>query len=199
MRSVRHFFDGFHLATLCRRCQLTKPSIKTNCATHRLTSCFLILQTHREFTNGKEKAYIRYVMSNRDLRSPFTLPRGRNRCRTFSLLVLAVLLPANFSHSTVPIMSWRRPIAATATGAAITFGSTLLSVSLALEVEKAGHRCLYAVAPHKYANVEQAYGLTEEQLRRARNLEPPRLTAPTLLATSCAAADLHKENVLTFD
>jgi hypothetical protein len=54
-------------------------------------------------------------------------------------------------------------------GAAITAGSTLFSVALAIEIECLAHRTLYRIAPHKYARVDQAYGLTQEQLLAVRD------------------------------
>lgn len=57
-----------------------------------------------------------------------------------------------------------------ARGALATFGSTAIACGLACQVEKSAHQLLFRLAPHKYATVDQAYGLTEEQLRSARHL-----------------------------
>jgi len=56
-------------------------------------------------------------------------------------------------------------------GAAATLGSTVIGCILALPVEASAHRLLFRLAPHKYANVKQAYGLTEEQLQSVRHLK----------------------------
>ena len=53
-------------------------------------------------------------------------------------------------------------------GGLATFGSTAIACGLACQVEKAAHRLLYRWAPHKYASVDHAYGLTEEQLLAVR-------------------------------
>jgi hypothetical protein len=70
---------------------------------------------------------------------------------------------------------WRlllRPLQATAKGAAITLGSTVLSCGLAIQVEKHTNRLFFHMAPHWYANVDYAYGITEEQLLSVRHLQP---------------------------
>ena len=56
------------------------------------------------------------------------------------------------------------PTSLFARGAAITLGSTLLSCLLALQVEATAHRFLFWLRPQLYSNVDQAYGLTEQQL-----------------------------------
>lgn len=61
-----------------------------------------------------------------------------------------------------------RPAIHFAQGAAITLGSTAVSCALALQVEKSAHRLFFWAAPHWYAKVDQAYGLTEEDLQDAR-------------------------------
>jgi len=66
-------------------------------------------------------------------------------------------------------MFWR-PALSVASGAVVTVGSTFVACSLATEVEKSANRVLYWCAPEKYAYVEYAYGLTEDQLRKARLL-----------------------------
>ena len=65
-------------------------------------------------------------------------------------------------------MSWTRPAVSFAQGAAITLGSTAISCALALQVEKSAHRFFFWAAPHWYAKVDQAYGLTQEDLQYAR-------------------------------
>ena len=56
----------------------------------------------------------------------------------------------------------------TAKGAAITLSSTVVSCTLACYIEIAGHRAVYKYFPHKYANVDYAPGLTQEQLDAVR-------------------------------
>lgn len=65
-------------------------------------------------------------------------------------------------------MSWARPVLSFAQGAAITLGSTAISCTLALTVEQSAHRLFFWVAPHWYAHVDQAYGLTEDDLQYAK-------------------------------
>ena len=65
-------------------------------------------------------------------------------------------------------MTWTRPVASFAQGAAITLGSTAVSCALALQVEQSAHRFFFWCAPHWYARIDQAYGLTAEDLQYAR-------------------------------
>ena len=67
-------------------------------------------------------------------------------------------------------MSWTRPALSFASGAAITLGSTAVSCVLALQVERSAHCLFFWAAPHWYARVDQAYGLTEEDLQYARQV-----------------------------
>ena len=68
------------------------------------------------------------------------------------------------------IMSWTRPALSFAQGAAITLGSTAVSCALALQVEQSTHRLFFWMAPHWYARVDQAHGLTEDDLQYARQV-----------------------------
>jgi hypothetical protein len=61
-----------------------------------------------------------------------------------------------------------RAAAFTIRGAAITLGSTLVSCAAACYIERGAHRLVYHYFPHKYANVEWANGLTQEQLDAVR-------------------------------
>lgn len=63
---------------------------------------------------------------------------------------------------------WRRPLEATVKGATITLGSTVLSCALAIQVEKHTHRLFFHCAPHWYANVDYAYGISESELASVR-------------------------------
>jgi hypothetical protein len=65
---------------------------------------------------------------------------------------------------------WARPLLKTVQGATITLGSTIISCALALQVEKSANRVFFYAAPHKYATVDRAYGLTQEQLESVRHL-----------------------------
>ena len=60
-----------------------------------------------------------------------------------------------------------------ARGALATFGSTAIACGLACQVEKSAHQLLFRLAPQKYATVDEAYGLTEEQLWSVRHLRVP--------------------------
>ena len=62
----------------------------------------------------------------------------------------------------------KRAALTTSKGAAITLGSTVVSCLLACYIEAGAHRLVYRYFPHKYANVDQAYGLTQEQLDAVR-------------------------------
>ncbi|GAX26129.1 hypothetical protein FisN_18Hu245 [Fistulifera solaris] len=76
---------------------------------------------------------------------------------------------------------WQKAASVMANGAFCTFSSTIISCGLACEVEKCGHRLVYWYSPQKYATVEQAYGLTEEQLLAVRNHRP------SIMATSSSS------------
>jgi hypothetical protein len=52
----------------------------------------------------------------------------------------------------------------TAKGSAITLGSTVFACVVACYIEVGAHRLLYLCCPHKYAHVEYANGLSQEQL-----------------------------------
>lgn len=56
--------------------------------------------------------------------------------------------------------------AATSTvkGSAVTLGSTVFSCVVACYIEVGAHRLVYLLFPHKYAHVEYANGLSQEQL-----------------------------------
>lgn len=71
-------------------------------------------------------------------------------------------------------MSWTRPVVAFSRGAVITLGSTAVSCMLAIQVERSAHRLLFSVAPHLYASVDHAYGLSEEDLQYARQVAQQR-------------------------
>eukprot|EP00980_Cylindrotheca_fusiformis_P009843 scaffold2177_cov115-Cylindrotheca_fusiformis.AAC.8 len=59
--------------------------------------------------------------------------------------------------------------ATTVKGAGITLASTTASCYLACKIEVKAHQAVYHYFPEKYANVEHANGLTQEQLDAARN------------------------------
>ena len=65
---------------------------------------------------------------------------------------------------------WARPLLRTAQGATITFGSTIISCGLALQVESSANQLFFYLMPHKYATVDYAYGLTQDQLDSVRYL-----------------------------
>ena len=49
-------------------------------------------------------------------------------------------------------------------GAAVTFGSTMFSCVAACNIEKGANRMILKYYPHKFANVEAASGITQEEL-----------------------------------
>jgi len=101
---------------------------------------------------------------------------------------------------------WLRPLQATASGAAITLGSTVVSCAFALQVEKSANRLFFWMVPHKYANVERAYGLTQEQLDSVRHLRTTTdkstaetksettLTEPVFLSDVATSNKMEEEN-----
>jgi len=52
----------------------------------------------------------------------------------------------------------------TARGAAVTFGSTVFSCVVACNIEKGANRMIFKYYPHKFANVEAASGISQEEL-----------------------------------
>lgn len=78
----------------------------------------------------------------------------------------------------------------TARGAAVTFGSTMLSCMAACKIEEGANRLIYRYAPHKFADVEWANGLTEEQLLAVRVYR-------TSEATTTAESDHANEHDVT--
>ena len=49
-------------------------------------------------------------------------------------------------------------------GAAVTFGSTVFSCVAAVHIERGANRMIYKYYPHKFANVDEANGITQEEL-----------------------------------
>ena len=82
----------------------------------------------------------------------------------------------------------------TAKGAAITFSSTVFSCTLACYIEIGAHRLVYHYFPHKYANVEYANGLTQEQLEAVRihYVEPQ--VMPTTTAEKMPVEEVEKRS-----
>ena len=66
--------------------------------------------------------------------------------------------------------------------------STCVSCYLACQIEVGAHRLVYKFFPEKYANVNYANGLTQEQLDAARNVKV--MAAPFVVV---AAAVLRSE------
>jgi len=60
----------------------------------------------------------------------------------------------------------------TSKGAGVTLASTVASCYLACQIEARAHRFIYNHWPEKYASVELANGLTQEELDRAHQLKP---------------------------
>ena len=77
----------------------------------------------------------------------------------------------------------------TARGAAVTFGSTVFSCAAACSIEKGANRMIYKYYPHKFANVEAASGITQEELDFVHFMYGGRIAA--------AAADAEKSSLAT--
>lgn len=77
----------------------------------------------------------------------------------------------------------------TARGAAVTFGSTIFSCAAACSIEKGANRMIYKYYPHKFANVEAASGITQEELDFVHFMYGGRIAA--------AAADDKKSSLST--
>lgn len=90
---------------------------------------------------------------------------------------------------------WYKAASQMANGAFCTFSSTIVSCGLACEVEKCGHRLVYWWSPEKYASVEQAYGLTSEQLLAVRH-GGSNSHHDSILATSSSHATILPTSVL---
>jgi hypothetical protein len=70
-----------------------------------------------------------------------------------------------------PLSELLKTVAGTTLQAAgVGLASTTASCYLACQIEGSAHRLIYHYFPHKYANVEYANGLTQDQLGTARNM-----------------------------
>jgi hypothetical protein len=78
---------------------------------------------------------------------------------------------------------------ATAKGAGITLASTTASCYLACQIEVRAHRFVYHYFPEKYADVEHANGLTQEQLDAVREYK----------SSDRAVGDLPREDTVTME
>lgn len=58
----------------------------------------------------------------------------------------------------------------TVKGAAVTFGSTVFSCAAACGIERGANRMIYNYFPHKFANVDAANGITQEELDFVRHM-----------------------------
>ncbi len=99
----------------------------------------------------------------------------------FLLLVKQQVLYSNRTMPGLPWLLFQGAFKMTAKGAAITFSSTVFSCTLACYIEIGAHRLVYHYFPHKYANVEYANGLTQEQLDAVRihHVEQPQVLTRT--------------------
>jgi hypothetical protein len=79
-----------------------------------------------------------------------------------------------------------------AKGAAITLTSTVASCFLACYIEIGAHRLVYYYFPHKYANVEHASGITQEQLDAVRIYKTNTTGEPVNALTSEAHEDIKE-------
>jgi hypothetical protein len=83
----------------------------------------------------------------------------------------------------------------TAKGAAVTLSSTVASCTLACYIEIGAHRMVYHCFPHRYANVDYANGLTQEQLDAVRIYKlPTTTTAEEDVSFLLTADDDHASN-----
>lgn len=71
----------------------------------------------------------------------------------------------------------------TAKGAAITLGSTVFSCVMACYIERGANRMVYRFFPHKFAHVETANGITQEQLDAVRICYAPEIVAQIAMTT----------------
>jgi len=78
----------------------------------------------------------------------------------------------------------------TVKGAAVTLSSTVASCTLACYIEIGAHRIVYHYFPQKYANVEHANGLTQEQLDAVRIYK---------VSTTSATVEEEREQVEEID
>lgn len=62
------------------------------------------------------------------------------------------------------LSAFGKAVSFTARGAAVTFGSTVFSCVAACSIEKSANRMILKHYPHKFANVEAASGITQEEL-----------------------------------
>jgi hypothetical protein len=80
-----------------------------------------------------------------------------------------------------------------AKGAAITLTSTVASCALACYIEIGAHRLVYYYFPHKYANIQHANGITQEQLDAVRIYKTNNTTGePVNVLTSKAHEDIKE-------
>lgn len=99
---------------------------------------------------------------------------------------------------------WSRAVLTFTRGAALTLSSTAVSCLLAIQVERVGHRILFSVAPHLYSPVDQAAGLSEEDLQYARQMAQQRELAQMgalaqRLALDCALTTTNANAIMTDD
>ena len=86
-----------------------------------------------------------------------------------SQIFTQILFLLSLNRNMSPISSILKTAAATTIrGAGITLASTCASCYLACQIEIGAHRLVYHYFPEKYADVEYANGLTQEQLEAVR-------------------------------
>jgi len=100
------------------------------------------------------------------------------------------VLQHNIQYTNNTIMTWwAYPLMkSTVKGATITFGSTMVSCALALQVEKSTNRLFFWFAPHWYAGVDHASGITQAQLESVRHLRNDKQSLSTLAATASSSS-----------
>ena len=86
-----------------------------------------------------------------------------------SQIFTQILFLLSLNRNMSPISSILKTAAATTIrGAGITLASTCASCYFACQIEIGAHRLVYHYFPEKYADVEYANGLTQEQLEAVR-------------------------------
>lgn len=83
--------------------------------------------------------------------------------------------------------------ALTAKGAAVTLGSAVTSCVAACYIERGANRMVYRYFPHKFAQVEAASGITQEELDAVRVFHSPELKAQGENAEPTAAPAFHSD------
>jgi hypothetical protein len=85
----------------------------------------------------------------------------------------------------------------TAKGAAITFGSTMFSCVAACYIELGANQMIYRFFPHKFAHVEAASGITQEQLDAVRIYYAAEIALPDVIMKTSSTQEEEESHALT--